>query len=70
MQESYQLYPNDEDERLTSFLKLFIEKYPSNTWTVANACTYLYLSDDYLSVRLKIVNTNTTEYIKIFSVRQ
>lgn len=68
MQEAYQIFPNKDDERLNSFLNLFGKKYPLNNWTVAHGCTYLFLPNDYLSIRLKIEDqtANSTDYVKIF----
>lgn len=66
LKKAFQLFPYNEDSRMESFLELYAEDFKDTVWSVADGCTYLYLPEDHLSVRLKVVNGSDIEYVKIF----
>lgn len=63
---AYQLFRDDEVKRIQRFLALYAEDFNTTVWSVANKCTYLYLPEDHLSVRLKVVDGGNTDFVKIF----
>lgn len=69
LKKAYQLFPDNEDSRMERFLDLYAEEFTDTVWSVADGCTYLYLPEDHLSVRLKVGNGSDVEFVKIFGTK-